>query len=411
MLIGNGTVTILCITAMTFGIVNNLMHKKISKKESNYLLTILTVYLFAMVCLLLLGDFMYIGFIGTQIIMVTFAFMWMLTGGIKRTFSLALHTLSNIVLVICAISIVFYIFGTLLNYIPPTENYGVLGWGSTYYRGFFHVYYDGQTTDFLGLTLVRNIGIFNEAPMFAYVIVLSTYYEMFLGKFSKGKIAILIAATITTLSTTAITFMSVFIVIMLRDRLKNKRVIWFFIMPAVVLTAIVVAVSVLHSKLMTGNFSGMTRTDDFYAALKSFMQHPIVGNGYNNTRALDMFRTGLRAKLRWDEKGSGLSTGVGGILSNGGLLWGTFYLLPVILAVKNLLIQIKISGKNPYSENIRLNFFIIVTFILLVVTIVHNVAIGPFINVMNWSILFYSGDFRKRRAYPYRLHLNRFDVS
>ena len=74
----------------------------------------------------------------------------------------------------------------------------------------------------------------------------------------------------------------------------------------------------------------------------------------------------------------GLSTGIGAILAYGGMEWGIWYFIPFIIAIKNY-----ITNKN----NKKNMTFVIMSFFLLLVTVVQNRILCTVVNSVCWYIV------------------------
>lgn len=382
-ILGDYSITGLCILTSLFGTMYLVRNGcVISLYKSKKLLCVLFCYIISMFALLMFGEFKYVFFIGVHIMVPTVGIIWLLIGDIRRNIYQLLSCFTNIVCIISVFSLVFYICGTCFDFVKPSVIYSAdsIGWANYDYRNFFFLYNDGQYTDIFGYRVIRNIGIFLEAPMYVYVLVIALYFEMFLRKHTSKKVIPLFFAVITSFSTTAICLALVFIFIRFRSLTLKNNLLKYFVCPTVFLVCMLMAGYTLYDKLFTSNLSGITRIDDLIASVKSFLESPIVGNGYMNSRALDVYRTGFRSEIIWTDRLSGLSTGIGGVLSNGGILLGWFYLLPPVFAIKNIFL------KKDISELVW-NLFILLVFVLNVVTIVYIVAIGPFINLICWGIV------------------------
>ena len=97
---------------------------------------------------------------------------------------------------------------------------------------------------------------------------------------------------------------------------------------------------------------------------------PINGIGYNNLKGINPFRLYKRTD-------AGLSTGLGGILAYGGLLWGLWYIVPVVIAVKKYISQ-------PKYRNVL--GFVFLYMALLVVTVVQSRILCTVCMTMSWII-------------------------
>lgn len=355
-------------------------------KANNLLIKIYILYLFTMFLLFAIGDFKYIQFVFVQIVSVGLAVFWFMSGNIEVNREKAMETFTNIMYIICIVSLFFFVMGTVLGVIKPTAIYSAqrIGWGSFDYRSYFYLYNDGQRTDNFLFSGLRNIGIFLEAPMFAYVLVIALYYELFLGKCNPLKVIVMLITAFTTISTSAISFAIILITIKFWRVIRKNKMLLYFVFPfALVLCSVAIAY-LAYDKFVRFNGSGISRVDTVRAAWKSFLHSPIIGNGYINSRAMDPYRSAfvLKAhmKIYSTSREAGLSSGLFGILSNGGLLWGSFYIVPLVLSVKNMWR----NRKNQKDSEFYWQMFDVVIFVLLIITVVYYTTTGPFMNVLCW---------------------------
>lgn len=233
-----------------------------------------------------------------------------------------LAKLTDIVTVLTAVSLFCYIFGTCLGILPGAQD-------TTYFWAsetrtcttYFHLYYEAQTVDIFGLHLVRNCGIFTEAPGFAVFLVYALAVELFLREKPRvWRLALLCAAVLTTYSTKAI--LLAVVVFGLKYLITTPRtILWrrfkMVVVPAVCVTVAVVAVVLLKDKMNTDSF--YIRLDDLFASLKAWRTSPIFGTGYYNDDS-------VIAQFAYPRPNNGLSMGLPVLLAQGGLFLVALYL-------------------------------------------------------------------------------------
>ena len=58
-----------------------------------------------------------------------------------------MEAFTNIIFIICILSLIFFVFGSLMGIIKPTGYYPYteIGWGKNNYSDFYHLYCEGQT--------------------------------------------------------------------------------------------------------------------------------------------------------------------------------------------------------------------------------------------------------------------------
>lgn len=281
---------------------------------------------------------------------------------------------TNIVAIICLLSLVFYIFASNLHLISPTAIYSSdeVGWGTNVYKDYFHLYCEGQEVYALGYSGVRNIALFVEGPMLTFVGCLALYYELFLRiKGIRNAVALtIILAIASSLSTTGLLLIAVMPYLRSYDRIKKNKFLKFVCLPVVIAVLVYFGAYVIQDKFVSNVYSASVRTDDILASLKCFTSDPINGIGYNNLKGINPFRIYKRTD-------AGLSTGLGGILAYGGLLWGLWYIVPVVIAVKKYISQ-------PKYRNVL--GFVFLYMALLVVTVVQSRILCTVCMTMSWII-------------------------
>ena len=237
-----------------------------------------------------------------------------------------LHKLSDVMAVLTALSLFFYLFGTVLGWIPRTE-IAAFYWGGGWRTcpSYFHLYYEAQQITFLGWDLPRNCGVFPEAPGFAVFLVVAAAAEVLLRERPRLWRCVLFAvATVTTVSVKAFLLMAA--VFTLRyvlwppTWLTRRLRLWLFPILGVGMT---LGASVLLWDKLT-SVSGVMRLDDVAACLRAFATAPLFGTGYWNDGSIVPFFSYP------DRYNNGLSMGAAVILAQGGLYLSTLYWLPVV---------------------------------------------------------------------------------
>ena len=238
-----------------------------------------------------------------------------------------LYKLADIVTVLTAVSLFFYLFGTLLNVIPG-ETTATYSWGGTVRTcpTYFHLFYEAQKIDFFGVTLVRNCGVFPEAPGFAIFLVFATATEVLLrDKPRLWRCLLYVAATATTYSAKAIVLVAAVFAL---KYIFTPSAGWFsrrlkvLLIPAAVLGVGAVAAVLLWDKMQS--VSGGMRMDDVLACFKTWRTAPVFGTGYWNDDSVIPF-------FAYPERyNNGLSMGLMVVLAQGGLYLLTLYVVPAV---------------------------------------------------------------------------------
>lgn len=240
-----------------------------------------------------------------------------------------LFYLSDIFTLLCVISLFCWLLFCVFGIFDGSAVY--LPWAHQYISNYHWVHFSYQTMTPFGISIVRNTGIFSEAPMFSYVLIVALLSEMFLRKNIITKRTGIFSVTIlTTGSTTGIIMMTIaFLVVYIQRQHKNGFIEFFRIVlvPLVLLIAGYIGYTLLNSKMQTTSFS--VRWDDFNAGYLAWKNHIWFGNGYNNINALQQ----NMALWRVREGGAalGYSSGIFNILSDGGVFFILLYLFPIFL--------------------------------------------------------------------------------
>lgn len=281
----------------------------------------------------------------------------------------------NIMLIIVSLSLFFFVFASLLDVIKPTGYYpySVVGWGSNNYYDYFHLYCEGQSVRALGYVGVRNIALFLEGPMLSYTLSIALYYELFLRRegFSRLALVIMSLTMLSSFSTTGLLVLAILLYCKFNEKIKRSRYIRFLLIPITFALVIFVMFYIIQDKLNSNVYSSATRMEDIIATLKCFIHNPISGIGYQNLRGINQYRTIYRTRM-------GLSSGLGGVLAFGGMLWGMTFIIPYIIAVKGFVVS---------SEKRRQLGFVFLTGALLVVTVVQTRCLCTIVNTICWLIV------------------------
>lgn len=275
----------------------------------------------------------------------------------------------NVVTIMAVLSLFFWLFGSQLNIIRPT-NYIYASWGGNYnYPMWFGVYTQRQSGTFLGFTLVRNQSIFCEGPMYNFILIVALAYELFLrnhvgdksgvsrrnmlgnGMVERGfnvvsnsstitkrqkhhkrvvtfRLVLLIVTILSTVTTTGMILLitAFFLRFMLTKSGDNiLRIIKPLLVGAVGIVGLYLAIQIFLQKSTSGSWKA--RFDDLRAGFLAFLSSPLSGTGFATYTGIDMFRSSWRTA--GGEK-AGFSNSLMQILGQGGVLLGLIYLIPII---------------------------------------------------------------------------------
>lgn len=229
--------------------------------------------------------------------------------------------LSNVIFAVAFISLFLWIFVSVLNIIHTSGTIyttwtatGIERSVSTYY----HLYFEPQIYNIatLDLQIVRNTGIFTEAPMYSYVLSVSLLIELFINKeINQTRLIILVLSIVSTFSTLG--YIVAITAFTLKFFISQKtgyliKLFKIFIGPIIVVLSIIIILNFIELKMESLN--GTTRIDDFRAAYLAWMEHPILGNGFGNNDIYIKYLSSFRID------NIGLSNSVGLILTYGGVV-------------------------------------------------------------------------------------------
>lgn len=237
----------------------------------------------------------------------------------------------NLMIFISAVSIVFWLLGSILHLVHPS---GVVQsvWTNTGnpkpVPNYFNLYF--ETQELYGFA--RNTAIFTEAPMASLHFSIALLVEMYIEKnFSLFRFLLFSIAILSSFSTTGIILL---ISVLLHRLFFTKRIssvlnlLKIAVLPTFFVVAVLVIRYLLQAKLETS--SGSIRTDDFIVGLKAWLLHPIFGNGYLNYDTIRQFMA------MWRSYNTGFSNSITMVLAYGGIYLTMLYIVPILFNLKSL---------------------------------------------------------------------------
>lgn len=244
-----------------------------------------------------------------------------------------IRAFANTMAVLAVVSLVLWLAGPVLNYVSPNciidNTWNGLGVNIPS-QGYFHLQYITQTTDLPRLELVRNTGLYAEAPMYSFVLSVALIIECFFSEKPRlGIVLLLSACIISTLSTTGIILVMGVAVLWCANWVLESRSSFRWIVLMLLLVGFAVAafaaVWLLDAKM--GTSSGSTRADDFRAGFMAWQASPIVGYGLGDSETVKSFMSGFRSM------NLGFSNSLFDVLVRGGMV----FMIPVLVAIVGLL--------------------------------------------------------------------------
>lgn len=337
---------ILVITALTL---NFIIIKTLIINKKNFL----ELILFSLFIIIYNLTFIYINGENTKLFILNFiviliCLMIYSVYSIKEDrYNQILIKIANVVFVLSIISIVFYIFANCLNIIQPTD-YVLLRWGSDRrIPGYFGVYYNTQWINLNGVHLIRNTGIFTEAPMYSFILCISLLIELFIiRRIRKKNVFVLLLTIFSTLSTTGITISLTVLTLQLilkKSKTILERILKITIIPVIIILALSLSLFFVKDKINeSGNKkygSFETRTDDFKIGLEAWKENKIIGHGYERHDITQQYMGSIRVM----QNDIGGSSGLMMVLPQGGIYLTSIYIIPLIMAMLYGIINKKLN--------------------------------------------------------------------
>lgn len=272
----------------------------------------------------------------------------------------------NITIFLAIVSLFFWFFGSNLNIISSTD-YLINKWNNGGIAvSYYNIYFETQRIAIMDNVIIRNSGIFAEAPMWNLILNIALMIQtLFLGKINY-KSFILVLSILSTVSTTGLYVIGLIIAYKIIFEVSGwKKYI------AVTLVPILLVVLSLVWENKSETASASIRFDDFYAGIKAWSDNVFFGSGFSNgLRVIESYMdTTIRANL-------GYSNSLFVILAQGGITLFIMYLLPIML----------ILVKRKYSYDLK--FFVLLLIVILSTAIFINTYIFIFIVGVMYSIVF-----------------------
>lgn len=271
----------------------------------------------------------------------------------------------NITTLLAIISLFFWILVSNLNIIAPTD-YLINKWSDGGVAvSYYNIYFETQRIAIMDNVIIRNSGIFAEAPMWNLILsIVLMIQTLFLGR-NNYKTFILVLTILSTVSTTGIYIIGLIIAYKIIFEVSGwKKYITLILVPILLL----VLSFIWENKSET--VSASIRFDDYKAGIQAWFDSVFFGSGFlNGLRVIESYMdTTIRGNL-------GYSNSLFIILAQGGIILFILYLLPMML----------ILVRRKYSYNTK--FFIVLFIVILSTTIFVDTYIFAFIVGFMYSIV------------------------
>ena len=256
----------------------------------------------------------------------------------KNMFKKFIFIFNNIVAIIAIVSMIFWLFGSILHVINSTSIV-YSNWSSSFVNSYYNIYFEPQNANrnLLGLQIgVRNSAIFFESTLATFIFGCALISNDLFIKKLRYRIIFLLAI-ITTTNTTSIFLLLLYILYLIFNNLETKyKILVIFLGIIIGAVILILLIQVMQSKKNDG-ISYEVRSTHMLDELKAFILSPIYGHGVNRFT-------------------NGSSNSICALAADGGiLLWGLYY-IPLIWLLK------KIS-----EDNIMLLIIFIMIFFITVV--------------------------------------------
>lgn len=225
---------------------------------------------------------------------------------------------ANIALCLAILSLIFY-FGGEMFHIFSGEPMQFLNAKMRDGRSYYNLYFVNfmQNRPFLGHRVVRNVGVFMEAPGFALPLSFTLWWELFNGKrVNKLRVAILTITMLTTFSMKA--YLMLFVLFAIYIWLHGKELGFTFIRSFMVISGFFAVLLVLfyvgyiNGSLFMDMGSVSWRLQDTIAAFLTWLEYPIWGCGFSNKKILYTHFI--------DAKHAGYTAGLFNVMAYGGIV-------------------------------------------------------------------------------------------
>ena len=277
-----------------------------------------------------------------------------------------LNTFVKIILIFAIVSLIFWTFGSILKIVHPT-NVVINNWnGGRPTPSYFNLYFETQGIHFFGTTIIRNSGIFTEAPMWSLMLSSALIIQELFLENSIKRLSLLTLTIFTTVSTTGLFVIGLLLIYRV---LMLKKSLFKYVSLITIPIVIYALVQVWEEK--SDSISASIRFDDYIAGFLAWRDNFFFGSGL--ALGLKAIEANMNTLIRTN---LGYSNSLFVILAQGGLVLGGYYFYPVIKII---------LGKR-YLTNYKmfsLLFIVLLTTNIFVGSPLFSLYIGIFYSLIN----------------------------
>lgn len=277
-----------------------------------------------------------------------------------------LINLINITALLAVISLFFWILVSNFNVISPTD-YLINKWSDGgLVVSYYNMYFETQKIEIMDNVIVRNSGVFAEAPMWNLILSIALMIQTLFLRRNDYKTLILVLTILSTVSTTGVYIIGLIIAYKIIFEVSGwRKYITLILVPILVLGLSFI----WENKSETASAS--IRFDDYKAGIQAWFDNIFFGSGFlNGLRVIESYMdTTIRANL-------GYSNSLFVILAQGGIILFILYLLPMFLILLN----------RKYSYDLK--FFVFLLLVILSTAIFIDTYMFNFIVGFMYSIVF-----------------------
>ena len=286
----------------------------------------------------------------------------------------------NIYVIICLVTLFFWIFGSILHIVPYLADMGYTFDKHHYItHNYFFLYFENPVQNVeqvvFGSSIARNCGIYCEVPAFAGRLLYAIAIEVFAHpKVNKKKLAVLLVTILSTQSAKALVVLIITFGVMYLLENNNRLSKSKFLLKIIgtIIGGIVMSMAAVYLfEAKTAGTSYLARANIMQAAIKTWLQYPIFGAGFNNLDAI-IINENLGHGY------GGISMGLMVLLACGGLYFVAFYLCAITLGFLGI------------SRDNRTKYVCVVVMMLINVFISNSIYQYPYLLMVSLLFALYS---------------------